>query len=224
MKRLVEERSRDRVLADNELIAIWRAIEATPYPFGPWYAVRLLTAQRRQETAGMQWVHLDLDKATWILPGAETKNDERHIVPLPQAAVDVLRGQPRTTSPYVFTTNGRTPISGFSKADSRLYAKAMDIAERDDLQEIAAWTAHDWRRTASTVMAANAVPLQAAELLLNHKAASLAGVAQVYNRYSYGSEKRQAVEIWARHIHELVNPPPKAAVPDNVVPIPDARS
>ncbi len=45
--------------------------------------------------------------------------------------------------PYVFSTNGRTPVSGFSKAKARL----------DSLMEISDWRLHNLRRTAAIGMA-----------------------------------------------------------------------
>ena len=37
-------------------------------------------------------------------------------------------------------------------------------------------------------------------LILNHKAASMTGVAKIYNRYAYGKEKREALQLWSDHV------------------------
>ncbi|MEE8272316.1 MAG: integrase family protein, partial [Alphaproteobacteria bacterium] len=59
VSRKTDEQERDRVLEDFELKRIWEALRATAYPFGRWYTVRLLTGQRRQETARMKWSQLE---------------------------------------------------------------------------------------------------------------------------------------------------------------------
>jgi hypothetical protein len=38
------------------------------------------------------------------------------------------------------------------------------------------------------------------EAVLNHKSGQVRGVAAVYNRYSYSSEKREALDLWAEHV------------------------
>ena len=42
------------------------------------------------------------------------------------------------------------------------------------------------------------------EMLVNHVSGSKAGVAGVYNRAVYLNERRQALDLWANHIANLV--------------------
>jgi hypothetical protein len=51
--------------------------------------------------------------------------------------------------------------------------------------------------------------------VLNHKSGTIKGVAAVYNRYSYATEKRQALETWARHLDVIA----AGASPSNIGPI-----
>ena len=53
-------------------------------------------------------------------------------------------------------------------------------------------------------MAQLKVPVHIIELVLNHRAKSLSGVAGIYNRHEYLDEQRDAVELWARHVENLV--------------------
>ena len=46
------EKSRDRVLNDAELKALWRAAEAMKGQFGPIVQLLILTGQRREEVGG----------------------------------------------------------------------------------------------------------------------------------------------------------------------------
>ena len=79
------ERSRDRVLSDDELRRVWTACDAVGWPFGPLVHLLILTGQRRDEVAEMQWSEVDLDGKTWTLPRSRAKNDQAHSVsPLPR--------------------------------------------------------------------------------------------------------------------------------------------
>jgi integrase len=48
----------------------------------------ILTMQRRQEVAEMDWSEIDLEAKTWILPPERAKNDEAYVVPLSPLALD----------------------------------------------------------------------------------------------------------------------------------------
>ncbi|WP_264812741.1 tyrosine-type recombinase/integrase, partial [Gluconacetobacter sacchari] len=192
-----EEVSRDRVLTDLELATLWNAAGRLPYPFGPFVHLLTLTLQRRDEVAAMTWAELDPDLTTWTLPAARAKNGRAHIVHLSEAARRVLADLPRQTdpktgslSPYVFTTNGRTPISGFSKAKVRLQ-KAMAAAEDTPAGKEAQptpgpdWRLHDLRRTGVTVMARLGIGHHVADRVLNHVGGAIKGVAAVYQRHEF---------------------------------------
>jgi hypothetical protein len=45
------------------------------------------------------------------------------------------------------------------------------------------------------------------EAVLNHKSGIIRGVASVYNRYSYATEKRAALDLWGAHVSNLVPAP-----------------
>ena len=42
------------------------------------------------------------------------------------------------------------------------------------------------------------------EAVLNHVSGHRAGVAGIYNRAQYASEKREALELWDRHLTKIV--------------------
>jgi len=114
---------RDRVLTDAEIGAIWRAAGSIGAPFGAITRLLLLTAQRREEVAGMRWSEISADLTTWTLPGERTKNGKAHIVHLAEPARAVLASMRRIEGiDLVFTTTGKTAPSGFSKAKLALDA------------------------------------------------------------------------------------------------------
>lgn len=222
------ERSRDRVLTDDELRWFWRACEGAGYPFGPLAKVLLLTGQRRGEVAASTWREFDLAGRIWTIPAARAKNDQEHHVFLADAVVDILASLPRIAGKgYLFTTTGETPVSGWSRAKAvldrhMLAAGREEAVERGDdpeAVEIPEWTLHDLRRTAASGMARLGFPVHVVEAVLNHRSGTIRGVAKVYNRYSYEPERRAALEAWARHVTALVADEPAR----NVVELAGAR-
>ncbi len=130
------EKSRDRVLTDDELRALWQACDGLSEPFGSLVRLLMLTGQRRDEVGQMTWLEVDLDAKLWTIPKERAKNGQVHDVPLSDQAVTVLSGIKRIAwrRQLVFTTTGETPVSGFSKAKLRL-DKAMPGAPP--------WVLHD---------------------------------------------------------------------------------
>lgn len=72
----------------------------------------ILTAARSGEVRGMVWSEVDLDAAVWTVPGERMKMGLEHRVPLAAAAVELLRGQPRTAGcAYVFPSARQGALS-----------------------------------------------------------------------------------------------------------------
>ena len=177
VKRPAKEVSRDRVLSDDELRWLWKATEAEGQPFGPLVRVLLLTGQRLDEVASMTDHEVKGD--LWHLAASRTKNGREHDVPLSEAAREVLAGVKRIRGErrLIFTTTGRTPVSGYDRAIKRLRARVEAVAaeERGEAVEIPRWGFHDLRRTAATRMAALGFPVQVVEAVLNHASGSRLG-------------------------------------------------
>lgn len=76
---LPTSKPRERVLADQELAAIWDACDR---PFGYDKIVRLLILLgcRRQEVGSMVWS--EIKDGTWRIPASRSKNGEAHELPL----------------------------------------------------------------------------------------------------------------------------------------------
>ena len=223
--------SRDRVLDDDELVTIWRASETLGYPFGPYYLLLILTGQRREEVAGLEWSELQRKGALWTLPAARAKNSVVQLVHLTDAAIEKLDGMPGVkraggkvswpTKGFVFSTNGKTSVSGYSKAKARLDA-AIEKLRVEEAGEGARkpvpfkpWRVHDLRRTLATGMQRLGVRFEVTEAVLNHISGAKAGVAGIYQRHDWRDEKRVALEAWGRHVAGLLAP----AEASNVVPI-----
>ena len=152
----------------------------------------------------MRWAEINLEKRELTISAGRTKSDREQIVPLSDMAVAILNELPRFAGgDFVFTTTaGRRPISGFARAKARLDKRVC----------IAHWRLHDLRRTVRTELARLGVPEIVSERVIGH---GPRGLVAIYNMHQYTTEKRDALDRWARELHDIVTPPP-----DNVVRLP----
>jgi len=194
-----KERARDRVLSDDELRAVWKAAESFPGPFGLYVQFILLTATRRTEAARIS--DGELSGRDWIIPASRYKTKLDHIVPLSQAARDLLgKAQRIKDNPFFFTTGDKKPIGGFNKF-KKDFDKKCGVTD---------WWLHDLRRTARSLMSRAGVDTDHAERCLGH---AILGVRGTYDRHAYHAEKKQAFEALSAQIERIINPK------DNVIPI-----
>ena len=211
--------ARERILADDELRAIWRATsgrldasaitearrrdrdrpkdegEPMGYPYGPLFRMLILTGQREREVADMEWSEIDLDRALWTIPATRMKGDRAHEVPLAPDALALLQSLPRfTAGDFVFsTTDGAKAVNGFSKAKARM----------DKLSSVTDWKFHDLRRTMRTHLSALPVQDLVRELVIAH---AKLGLHKVYDRHSYQDEKRECLTLWEARLRGIVTP------------------
>ena len=204
--------SRRRVLGHEELICLWQASGQANWPWGPFVRLLLLTMQRRQEVAEMDWSEIDLEARTWTLPAERAKNNEAHIIPLTDMAVAELEALYPQERGFVFSTTGTTPVSGYSRAKRILDERMLKVMQRrleerggdPDIAKLNDWRLHDLRRTGATNLQALGVPIEVTEAVLNHISGTRAGIAGIYNRYKYEPEKRAALDAWGRRLEELL--------------------
>jgi integrase len=116
-------------------------------------------------------------------------------------AREIIDAVPRIDGcPFVFSTTGSTPISGWSRAKINL----DEIMRAKAGSELKPWRIHDIRRTVATGLERLGVKQQVVEALLGHTAGSKAGVTGIYQRHDYKDEKRKALELWAEHVTSVV--------------------
>jgi integrase len=211
--------ARDRVLSDQELRAIWNALDETDNlsdldaPVSGDYAaiVRLLilTGARRQEIGGLCWSELNdtltgdgglpVPVSIWTLPAARSKNHRAHCITLPEAALDIIRSVPKRACDQLFGSlwgsHRGFQLWGRSKA-------ALDNC-LEKFEAIKPWRLHDLRRTVATRMADLGIEPHIVEATLNHHSGFRSGVAGVYNRSPYTAQIASALQRWASHVIEL---------------------
>lgn len=195
VKAPTKERARERVLTSAEIRAMWKACDFIGYPMGWVIQFMLVTGQREGECAG---IHAgELDGEVWKLPPERTKNGNEHWVPLPPMGREILARVPAGVSPsgLFFTGTGTTPVSGWSKAKSRIdevMAKGGHTVH---------WVLHDLRRTVQTNIARLGFTDDVGDAVTNHVKKGMAGV---YNRHRYMKEKREALEAWEGRLRAIL--------------------
>jgi integrase len=202
------ERARTRVLSDDEIRAIWPELVKAG-TFGILVKLLLLTAQRRNEVAGMAASEIGAD-GIWTIPAERYKTKCEHFVPLSKAALAIIEAQPKADGcDYVFPSRAGTPFSGFASGkaalDKAVLATMQQQANGVKVAPIPSWTLHDLRRTAKTLMARAGVRPDISERVLGH---ALPGIQGTYDRHSYADEKRDALEKLADMIERILHPLP----------------
>jgi integrase len=214
------ESSRDRVLLPAELRTIWAALDNDQY--SSIIKLLLLTMQRENEIAALR--RSELHDGVIILPAERTKNSRPHVVPLSNAARQIIEAQPlrstdRRLRDLIFGfADG--PFSGWSRSKTNLDAKIAKAKGKP----LAHWTLHDLRRTAATYISGGLpahllnklsphdkklgeglrVSPHVREAVLNHVSGYRAGIAGVYDQSTYEEEKREALDKWALRVLEIV--------------------
>lgn len=195
-------RSRDKILSNDELRAVWMACERAGYPYGRYVQLLILLGQRRTETAAMERRLVDGEGKTWEIPAERTKNGRSQLVPLPDLALEIIQA-----CPAIVDAQGKPSAFMFpapSRLDNHMTTYSDCKQQLDALSGLSGWWLHDLRRTMATGMAGRGIRPEVIEAALNHLSGTRAGVAGIYNRYEYLDEKRAALEAWAVHVGDIV--------------------
>jgi integrase len=191
IKRPAAGKKRERVLTDDELRALWRALGDDDY--GAIVRLLVYTGCRRDEIGSLPWSEVDLERAVIEIPAARMKGKKPHVVMLSPAALAVLQRRSRDGRAHVFGqgAGGFNSWSGARRAlDARLGGSRPD------------WTLHDLRRTVSTRLNDElGVAPWIVEAILAH---AKKGMEATYNRASYLEERRRAMVRWAGYVETLV--------------------
>jgi integrase len=208
---------RDRNLSDDEVRAFWIGCDKIGKPFGPLFQLLLLTAARKSEIAEARWQELDQNKKMLTIPAARMKNKQAHTIPLSKRAWAMVQELDKVgeVPDLMFTTNAKTPVSGFSKLKARLdmhmLAELRKDQEDPDKIKLAPWRIHDLRRVVRSRLSKLGVSSDVAERVLAH---AIGGIRRVYDVHDFLEEKRSALERWSKHLAGIV-----AATPGTVVPM-----
>lgn len=222
-------RSAARILSADELFALWRAAGRLPYPVGPAYRMLCLTALRLNEAVDASWSEFNLREKVWVIPAermkgrdAGKKQARAHAVPLTAELIELLDGLPRfKNGQYLFsTTAGKSSTWIGTKIKDRLdrrmlltlRALAKQRGDNPADVKLPHFVNHDIRRTVRSQLSRLKVTEEAREAVLAH---ARPGIKGTYDLHDYLDEKREALELWAARLRDIVSPTPNNVVQFN---------
>lgn len=222
LKKVGEEKRRERVLSNDEIARLWAELETTlsvddvkgglnaadlasAAATRRAFKVLCLTGQRRGEVIGMRKDELDFTDgdAWWSLPGERTKNGLPHRVPLTEMAVAVVREAIAAsgTSKFVFPSH-RSAKDAAIRPDAATKALKR-LCKRMD-PEIVGLGPHDIRRTVGQNMRKLGVSVEDRGYVFNHiSGAKVKVVSWNYDSGEHDDEKRAALTKWERELRRL---------------------
>ncbi|WP_262339883.1 tyrosine-type recombinase/integrase [Idiomarina sp. OT37-5b] len=206
------EKSRDRVLSYNELKEVLRVMRENQASFGHsnYLAVclLLLLGVRKSELLEAKWEEFDLDTSVWVLPSNRSKTGVSIRIPLSDLVLELLNRLKfmAANSDYVFParrSSKRACVSGdtLNRAIAALFGIYWGREVKAKIKNVEYFRVHDLRRTCRSLLAELGVQTHIAERCLNHK---LRGVEHVYNRHDYFNERRDALEVLAKHLKPIL--------------------
>jgi len=199
MRHVHKARSRDRALSPEEIrVFLTAAFESNiRRQFKIGLHLILLTMVRKSELLQARWSHVDLDQAEWHIPAEHSKTGKPHIVFLARQSVALFKEL------KVLAGGSELVLPGRGSLTKTFAHNAINNALKKSLQgqDIPAFTIHDLRRTASTLLHENGWPSDVVEKALNH---TIGGVRGVYNRAEYESQRREMLQFWADFVEQLM--------------------
>jgi integrase len=147
----------------------------------------ILTAARSGEVRGATWSEVDLQTATWTVPGERMKSGRPHRVPLSDRALELLEALPRFEDvDLVFPGQSNKQLSNMTLT-STLRRMKVDATAHGMRSVFRDWAAE---RTST--------PPEIAELSLAHSVGD--ATEQAYRRSDLFEKRRELMELWARFI------------------------
>ena len=198
MRHVHKAKSRDRALSPEEIrVFLTATLESnTRRQFKIGLQLILLTMVRKSELLRARWAQVDLQQAEWHIPAENSKTGKPHIVFLSRQSIALFKDL------YVLAGGSELVLPGRGSLTKTFAHNAINNALKVALQgqDIPAFTIHDLRRTASTLLHENGWPSDVVEKALNH---TIGGVRGVYNRAEYETQRREMLQFWADYVEQL---------------------
>lgn len=160
-----------------------------------------LTAARSGEVRGATWDEIDLDRGLWVIPAARMKMKREHRVPLPPAAVAMLKALPKLEgNPLVFPAarGGMLSDMTLSATMRRIHESATEAGGKGYLDRVNKRPAvpHGLRSTFRDWVAERTTyPGEMAEVALAHRISN--AVEAAYRRGDMVEKRRAMMAAWA---------------------------
>lgn len=199
MRHVRKVKSRDRSLEPSEIRLFLTAVYSSNIrrQFKLGLHLILLTMVRKSELLFARWKDVHLDVAEWHIPAENSKTGKPHIVYLSRQAIVLFEEL------QVLAGGSELVMPGRGSLIKPFAHNAINCALKKSLQgqNVPAFTIHDLRRTASTILHENGWPTDVVEKALNHV---MGGVRGVYNRAEYSSQRTEMLQFWADYIEKLL--------------------
>lgn len=195
MRHVHKSKSRDRALSPVEIGVFLRAAYQSNIrrQFKLALHLTLLTMVRKSELLLARWESVDLEAGEWQIPAEHSKTGKPHTVYLSTHAVAIFKELQRLASGSELVLPGRSSLD--KPFAQNAINGALKVALKN--QEVPAFTIHDLRRTASTLLHEQGWASDVVEKALNH---TIGGVRGVYNRAEYAGQRRDMLQAWANFV------------------------
>lgn len=209
------ETPRDRVLSEAEIQELAKAIPYAKLSKTTEIAIwlTLATGCRIGELLKAQWIHIDFENGTWLIPESNSKNGEAHKIYLSTFALSYFKDLKKAccSENWCFPnrdSNNHVCLKTITKqvSDRQLSDDMEPMSNRTKqsktlLLSNGKWTPHDLRRTAATLMTALGILPDIADKCLNHKEPNR--MRRTYLLHSYDKEKQVAWETLGERLQML---------------------
>ena len=178
--------------------ALLRAIDGFSGSFLTVSALKLmaLTFVRPGELRHTEWPEIDLEGATWSIPGSRMKMGKDHIVPLSKQAVAIFREL------HNLTGRGKYAFPSLHASAVPMSENTMNAALRRMGFTNNEMTSHGFRAMARTLLHEQLhFPPEIIEHQLAHRVPDTLGTA--YNRTKFLKERRAMMQAWADYLDKL---------------------
>jgi integrase len=199
----IESGRRDRVLSDEEIVALWRACDDAPPIMAASVRLQLLlTLRHPSETAGMRWADLHRNRIEGLgevmvydIPKERRKHGIPLSLPLPPLAVETVdRLRP-------LTGRAELVLDGWSLGRELHWWRRIIKRRMIRTTGAANCTRHDLRRTAASGMCRIGVRVHAADTVLGHV---VKGSGHSYIHGARLVEAAGALWRWNNHLERLL--------------------
>ena len=126
------EQSRDRVLGDDELTAIWQAGGAMGGPFGAGVQMLIATGARREEVFQIERHEVEDQLARFVLPAGRIKVKEQRVIPLSPLALSVLDNLDARLPSIEITASSGVVVQAHCAVGKRMGPSARLLTMRTD--------------------------------------------------------------------------------------------
>ncbi|WP_299765169.1 site-specific integrase [uncultured Dokdonia sp.] len=208
IKLSVKNNKRSRHLNPKEIYLFWYGLDHIKMSPVTRLALRfmLVTVARGGEVRQMKWSDIDFQECIWTLP--KTKNGHLHRIYLGEEAFKILDevSQYSDGKGYVFGSAGSYARTGKVMNDLKpLSGRTLcqPIKRHFEVFGIEKpFIPHDLRRTGATIIAGLFGRQDLVKLCLNHVRGD---VTAIYDQYTYGAEKKRAMEALNKAIRRIIS-------------------